>query len=93
MTQALEKWTKYRAGTPPAIKMGMITTLFIVFGSVVAGIVIERFVAATAPLGYEDEAGFHLGAARSGMTKARKARKPKSIRPELRMQTGVPVGH
>lgn len=77
----------------PALTMSMITTLFIVFGSVVAGIVIERFVAATAPLGYEDEAGFHLGAGQTGSVKARKARRSKSVRPEVRMHAGVTVGH
>lgn len=77
----------------PAFKMSMITTLFIVFGSVVAGVVIERFVAATAPLGYEDEDGFHLGPGRTGSVKARKARRFKSVRPDVRMHAGVPVGH
>lgn len=72
---------------------GMIVILFIIFGSVVAGIVLERFVAATAPLGYQDEDGFHFGSERVGAMKNRRTRKSNSVRPQVRLQPGLPVAH
>jgi len=71
----------------------MMVILLTIFGSVVAGILIERFVAVTAPLGYEDELGFHIGAERAGTKKIRRAGKSRMVRPGIRMQTGLPVGH
>lgn len=35
--------------------------LHIVLALIAAGLIVELFAAATAPLGYQDEGGFHLG--------------------------------
>ncbi|MCL4786763.1 MAG: hypothetical protein KJ070_08215 [Verrucomicrobia bacterium] len=40
----------------------MMAVLHITLALIVAGLVVELFAAATAPLGYQDEDGFHLGA-------------------------------
>ena len=71
----------------------MMIILFIIFGSVLAGIALERFLAATAPLGYQDERGFHFGTEQAGTMKNRRIRKSQSVRPQLRMQPSLPVGH
>ncbi len=39
----------------------MMDFVFIIVGLVAAGLMVELFAAATAPLGYQDENGFHLG--------------------------------
>jgi hypothetical protein len=39
----------------------MITVLTIFFGLIFAGLAIGLLATITAPLGYEDETGFHLG--------------------------------
>jgi len=39
----------------------MMAILNITLALVAAGLVVELFAAATAPLGYQDEKGFHLG--------------------------------
>ena len=97
MTQLFERWTAHRqfSGVAPWMlrKCLMIVTVFIIFGSVITGIVLERFVAITAPQGYEDESGFHFGSERSEIVEKRRPRKSKVVRRELRVQTGVPVGH
>ena len=37
------------------------TAFMIVVGFVAAGLIIGSFVTSSAPIGYEDEAGFHVG--------------------------------
>ena len=39
----------------------MMAILNVTLALVAAGLVVELFAAATAPLGYQDEKGFHLG--------------------------------
>ncbi len=41
--------------------MRAMDAVLIVIGLVAAGLVVEAYAAATAPLGYQDEAGFHFG--------------------------------
>ena len=43
----------------------MMAMLHIVLALIAAGLVVELFAAATAPLGYQDEKGFHLGSEKS----------------------------
>ena len=40
--------------------------LNIVLALIAGGLVVELFAAATAPMGYQDENGFHLGSEKSG---------------------------
>lgn len=40
---------------------GMMAMLHIAMALIAAGLVVELFTAASAPLGYQDESGFHLG--------------------------------
>jgi len=44
----------------------MMAILNISLALVAAGLVVELFAAATAPLGYQDENGFHLGSEKAG---------------------------
>jgi len=46
----------------------MMAILNITMALVAAGLVVELFAAATAPLGYQDEKGFHLGPEKTGAT-------------------------
>jgi hypothetical protein len=47
----------------------MMTTMFILSGLVAVGLIIELVAAARAPLGYQDENGFHFGPERPCGTK------------------------
>ena len=40
--------------------------LNITLALIAAGVVVELFAAATAPIGYQDESGFHLGSEKTG---------------------------
>src|SRR6185436_2729430 len=68
----LEKWTlveskltqiigKFRRGIAGALQTAMMAILHIALALVAAGLVVELFAAATAPLGFQDDGGFHLG--------------------------------
>jgi hypothetical protein len=46
----------------------MMAILNITLALVAAGLVVELFAAATAPMGYQDEEGFHLGSDKTGKT-------------------------
>jgi hypothetical protein len=46
----------------------MMAILNISLALIAAGLVVELFAAATAPLGYQDEDGFHLGSEKAGAT-------------------------
>ena len=46
----------------------MMAVLHIVLALMAAGLVVDQFAASTAPLGYQDESGFHLGAEPSAQT-------------------------
>ena len=50
-----------RHGTVTAAFWGMTNVMLIMLALVAAGVVIELLTAVTAPLGYEDEKGFHHG--------------------------------
>jgi hypothetical protein len=54
-----------RHGTGSALSGSMMAILHITMALVAAGLVVELFAAATAPLGFQDEGGFHLGQDRS----------------------------
>jgi Na+-driven multidrug efflux pump len=54
-------WPSARHGTPAAVRFFMITLLIITAGLFAAGFFVEVVSAATAPLGYQDERGFHFG--------------------------------
>ena len=47
----------------------------IVIGFVASGLIFGLFATATAPMGYEDESGFHFGPEKSG-SKTRRAHQP-----------------
>lgn len=55
-----------RHGIVTAWKRGMMAILNITLALIAAGLVVELFAAATAPLGYQDENGFHLGSEKTG---------------------------
>ncbi len=44
----------------------MMAILNIILALIAAGVVVELFAAATAPMGYQDESGFHLGPEKTG---------------------------
>jgi len=44
----------------------MMALLHITLALIAAAVIVELFAAATAPLGYQDEHGFHLGSKKSG---------------------------
>lgn len=46
----------------------MMAILNITLALIAAGLVVELFAAATAPLGYQDENGFHVGSEKTGST-------------------------
>ena len=71
----------------------MMLVMFIILGSVVSGIVLERFVAATAPLGYQDERGFHLGTERPRVSKSRTIRKSTPVSVKRQMSASLSVTH
>jgi hypothetical protein len=48
-------------GTTTADSGGMMTVLLIAVALVAAGLIVELIAAAKAPLGYQDENGFHFG--------------------------------
>jgi hypothetical protein len=58
---------KYRflLGTRDAFEWSM-TVVIIAIGFVLAGLIIGFFATATAPVGYEDEHGFHFGQHQGG---------------------------
>ena len=68
--QAFQKWTvpvdppaQFRLELPgigAAFKNGM-SILIIATGFTVTGLIVGLFATATAPVGYEDETGFHFG--------------------------------
>ena len=62
------KEKQIRRGIPTAQKLAMMAILNITLALVAAGLVVELFAAATAPLGYQDEKGFHLGSEKTGVT-------------------------
>ena len=44
----------------------MMGILNIILALIAAGVVVELFAAASAPVGYQDEDGFHLGSEKTG---------------------------
>jgi hypothetical protein len=54
----------------------MMAILNISLALVAAGLVVELFAAATAPLGYQDEKGFHLGSEQTRATEENHSEKP-----------------
>jgi hypothetical protein len=62
------KEKQVRRGILTAWTEAMMAILNITLALVAAGLVVELFAAATAPLGYQDEKGFHLGPEKSGAT-------------------------
>lgn len=57
-------------GTRDAFEPYMTVVLFAI-GFVLAGLIIGLFATATAPMGYEDETGFHFGQQKGGSTVSR----------------------
>jgi hypothetical protein len=53
----------FSIGTHVAIKHFMMTDTFLLAAGVsfLSGLIAELFVIATAPVGYQDESGFHVG--------------------------------
>ena len=66
-----ELWTKRRqrsgkprlksCGIPSAALVGMTTMFLIVLAILAAGFITEMVAVANAPIGYQDEEGFHFG--------------------------------
>ena len=54
----------------------MMAILNITLALIAAGVVVELFTAATAPMGYQDESGFHLGSKKTGATDEVHSRNP-----------------
>jgi hypothetical protein len=63
-------------GTGDAFELTM-TALIIAIGFVLVGLIIGLFATATAPMGYEDENGFHFGQEKGG---SKVSREPAPLR-------------
>lgn len=48
-------------GTADAFRMGMLDIVLCILALLAGGMVLELFAASRAPLGYQDENGFHFG--------------------------------
>jgi hypothetical protein len=58
-------WPQAGRGTPVAMRSVMMTMLIITAALFAAGFFVEVVSAATAPVGYQDENGFHFGSENS----------------------------
>ena len=54
----------------------MMTVLFITVALVVAGLIVEMIAAARAPLGYQDESGFHFGREQAAKAESSESENP-----------------
>jgi hypothetical protein len=69
---ASSKFSKNPAGIHAAILNGNMITALILLGLVATGLTVGFLATATAPMGFQDESGFHFGPGRASKRKVRR---------------------